>query len=107
LNVPMLLTKQKLVEAKPPSQRLKPRWNVLVEDLRLLASVALSHFIVWRTLRSRHSVNSARRREFKLLRGGKGSMSQPQSQVVHGFDWRANAVAKGNRVLSPKSKQGG
>ena len=62
----MLLTKQKLAEAKPPAERLKLRWNVVFEDLRLLASVALGHFIVWRTLRRRHSENSARRREFKL-----------------------------------------
>jgi len=102
----MLLTKQKLAEVKPPTERLKLRWIVLFEDLRLLASVALGHFIIWRTLRRRHSENSARRREFKLLRG-EGSMAQAQSQVVRGFDWRANAVANGNRVLRKSGKQGG
>ena len=102
----MLLTKQKLAEAKPPTERPNLRWNVLFEDLRLLASVALAHYIVWRTLRRRYRENSARRREFKLLRG-EGFMAQAQSQVVRGFDWRANAVANGNRVLRQSGRQGG
>jgi len=102
----MLLKKPKLAEVKPPADRLKLRWNVLVEDLRLLASVALGHFILWRTLRRRDGENSARRREFKLIRG-EGPTAQAQSQVVRGFDWRANAVANGNRVLRKSGKQGG
>ena len=91
-----MLHKGKLAEAKPPTQQNKLRWNVLLEDLRFLASVALAHFIVWRTVRRRYRENSTRRREFKLLRG-KGSLAQPEPQVVRGFDWRANAVANGNR----------
>jgi hypothetical protein len=102
----MLLKKRKLVEAKPPTERPKLRWNVLLEDLSFLASVALAHFSVWRTLRRRYKENSARRRKFKLLRG-EGSMAQAQSQVVRAFDWRANAVANGNRVLRQSGKQGG
>jgi hypothetical protein len=102
----MLLTKQKLAEAKPSAESLKLRWDVVFEDLRFLASMALAHFIVWRTLRRRHREDSARRRELKLL-PGTGSMAQAQSQVVYGFDWRANAVANGNRVLRHEGKQGG
>jgi hypothetical protein len=102
----MLLNKQKLAKAKLPRERPNLRWNVLFEDLRLLASVALAHYIVWRTLRRRYRENSARRREFKLLRG-EGFMAQAHSPVVRGFDWRANAVANGNRVLRQSGKQGG
>jgi hypothetical protein len=102
----MLLKTQKLAEVKPPRERLKLRWNVLFEDLRLLASVALGHFIIWRTLRRRHRENSARRRDFKLLRGEE-SMPQAQSQVMRGFDWRASAGTNGNRILPHRSKQGG
>ncbi len=93
--------KGKLAEAKPPRQQNKLRWNVLLEDLRFLASVGLAHFIVWRTVRRRYRENSARRREFKLL-GGNGSLAQPEPQVLRGLDWRASAVANGNRNFRPE-----
>jgi hypothetical protein len=96
-----MLHKEKLAEAKPPTQQNKLRWNVLLEDLRFLASVGLAHFIVWRTVRRRYRENSARRREFKLLRGN-GFLAQPEPQVVRGLDWRANAVANGNRIFRPE-----
>ena len=88
----MLLKNPKLAEAKPPTERLKLRWNVVLGDLRFLAVVTLAQFIVWRTLRRRDRENSARRKAFKLLRG-KGNLAQAQPQVGHGFDWRANAIA--------------
>src|SRR5688572_24141070 len=56
-----MLHKRKLAEAKPRTQQNKPRWNVLLEDLRFLASVGLAHFIVWRAVRRRYKENSARR----------------------------------------------
>jgi len=84
-----LLTKQKLAEAKPATQHLELRWNVLLEDLGFFTSVALAHFIVWRTVRRTFKENSIRRSEFKLIRGG-NSLAQAESQVVRGFDWRAN-----------------
>ena len=102
----MLLKNQNLAEPKPPTERQKLRWNVLLGDLRFLASVTLARFIVWRTLRRRCRENSARRREFRLLRG-EVSPAQAEPQVVQGFDWRANAVASGNRVLRKSGKQGG
>lgn len=93
--------KGKLREAKPLRQQNKLRWNVLLEDLKFLASVGLAHFIVWRTVRRRYRENSARRREFKVLRGA-GILAQPELQVVRGLDWRANAVANGNRNFRPE-----
>jgi len=78
-----MLHKRKLAEAKPRTQQNKPRWNVLLEDLRFLASVGLAHFIVWRTVRRRYKENSARRRKFKLLRGN-GPLAQPEPQVLAG-----------------------
>ena len=102
----MLLTKRKLAEVKRPTEPLKLRWNVLFEDLSFLATVKLAHFIVWRTLRRRYKENSARRKQFKLLQG-EGSVAQAGPEVVHEFDWRANAVANGNRDLRQGGKQGG
>jgi hypothetical protein len=99
----VMFHKGKLAEEKPTRQQNKLRWNVLLEDLRLLASVGLAHFIVWRTVRRRYSENSARRSEFKLLRG-KESLAQPEPQVVRGLDWPANTVANGNRNLRPERK---
>ena len=96
-----MLHKGKLEEAKPPTQQNKLRWGVLLEDLRFLASVALAHFIVWRTVRRRYRDNAARRREFKLLRGD-GSLARSEPPVVPGFDWRANVVANGNRNFRPE-----
>ena len=96
-----MLHKGKLAVAKPPAQQNKLRWNVLLDDLRFLASVALAHFIVWRTLRRRFRENAARRREFKLLRG-KGPLAQPEPQFVRGFDWRAVVVANGTRNFRPE-----
>ena len=93
--------KGKLAEAKPPTEQNKLRWNVLLEDLRFLASVGLAHFIVWRTIRRRYRENSARRKEFKLLRG-KGSLAQPEPQVMRELDWRANAVANANGNFRPE-----
>ena len=98
--------KGKLAEAKLPTQQNKLRWNVLLEDLKLLASVGLAHFIVWRTLRRKYRENAARRREFKVLRGA-GILAQPEPQVVRGFDWRATAVANGNGILGQIGRQGG
>ena len=92
--------KGKLAEAKPPRQENKLRWNVLLEDLRFLASVALAHFIVWRTLRRKYRENAAHRKEFKVLRGA-GILAQPEPKVVRGFDWRATAVANGNGNFRP------
>jgi hypothetical protein len=92
----VMLHKGKLAEAKPPTRQNKLRWNVLLEDLRFLASVALAHFIVWRTLRRKYRENAARRREFTVLRGA-GVLVQPEPHVLRGSDWRANAVANGNR----------
>jgi len=43
---------------------------VFVDDLYLLASLYLAHFIVWRTLRSQRKKNATRRGLFKLLDGG-------------------------------------
>jgi hypothetical protein len=85
---------------EPPRQQNKLRWNVLLDDLRFLASVGLAHFIVWRTVRRRYRENSARRREFKLLRGS-WPLAQPEPQAVRGLDWRANA-ANGNRNFRPE-----
>lgn len=102
----MMLEKRKLTEANPPTVQSKLRWNVVLKDLSLLAYVALAHFIVWRTLRRRDWENSARRRQFKLLRG-EGSLAQAQSQVVRAFDWRINATANGNLVLRQTGGQGG
>ena len=96
-----MVHKGKLAVAKPPTQQNKLRWNVLLEDLRFLASVALAHFIVWRTLRRKYRENAARRREFKLLRG-EGPVAQPEPSVVRGLDCRANAVANGNRNFRPE-----
>ena len=96
-----MLHKGKLAEAKLPTQQNKLRWNVLLEDLKLLASVGLAHFIVWRTLRRKYRENAARRKEFKVLRG-KASLAQPGPQVVRGLDWRANVVANGNRNFRPE-----
>lgn len=42
---------------------------ILLTDLRLLASLYVAQFIVWRTLRRRHLENLERRRNFKLLHG--------------------------------------
>ena len=102
----MMLKKQKLEAAKSSPQRVSLSWNVLLKDVRFLVSVALAHFIVWRTLRRRYRENTARRQQFKLLRGGT-SLTQPQSQVVRVLDWRANVVVNRNRVLSQRGKQGG
>jgi len=91
---------------EPPRQQNKLRWNVLLEDLRFLASVGLAHFIVWRTVRRRYRENSARRREFKVLRGA-GILAQPEPHVGRGLDWRANAVANGIEILGQSGKEGG
>lgn len=91
---------------KELSQKCQRGIVILINDLRLLASLYLAHFIVWRTIRRRFREKSARRREFKLLHG-EGSLAQAQTQVVRGFDWRANAVASGNRDLRQSGKQGG
>jgi hypothetical protein len=68
---------------EPPRQQSNLRWNVLLKDLRFLASVGLAHFVVWRTVRHRYRENAARREEFKLL-GGNASVAQPEPQVVRG-----------------------
>jgi len=47
------------------------------------------------TGRTRHAA------EFKVLRGA-GILAQPEPQVVRGLDWRANAVANGNRNFRPE-----
>lgn len=44
--------------------------GIFVDDLFLFASLYLAHFIVWRTLRRYRQENSARRKLFKLLKGG-------------------------------------
>ena len=93
--------KGKLAVAKLPPQHNNLRWDVLVEDLRLLASVTLANFIVWRTLRRKYKENAERRREFKLLRGD-GSLAHSEPPIVPGFDWRANVVANGNRNSRPE-----
>jgi hypothetical protein len=102
----MLLEKRKLAEVSPPTVQSKLRWHVVLRDLCLLWCVALAYFIVWRALSRRDRENSARRRQFKLLRG-EGSLAQAQPQVVRTFDWRIKAAANGNRVLSEAGKQGG
>jgi len=43
---------------------------VFVDDLYLLVSLYLAHFIVWRTLRRYRKENTARRKAFKLPDGG-------------------------------------
>ena len=96
-----MLHKGKLAEATPPTQQNKLRWDVLLEDLRFLASVTLAHFIVWRTLRRKYKENAARRKEFKLLRGN-GSLAHSEPPVVPGFDGRANVVANSNRNFKPE-----
>jgi len=102
-----MLNKRRLAVAKRPTERTKLHWNVLLGDLCFLASVALAHFIVWRTLRRRYAENSARRRQFKLLRGDP-TLAQTQPQVVRGFDWRANAVATGfGGSSTERCKEGG
>jgi len=103
-----LFTKQKLAEAKPPTERLKLRWDVLLKDLGFLAYVALAHFIVWRTVRRRCRENSVRRKKFNLLRS-ENSLAQTEPQVVRAVDWRISAVATGigARAATASCKEGG
>ena len=42
---------------------------ILLRDLRLLASLYVAQFIVWRTVRRRRLENLERRRNFRLLHG--------------------------------------
>lgn len=59
---------------------------ILLEDLRLLASLYVAQFIVWRTLRRRHLENLERRRNFKLLHGdGDASLLHAEGHVVNRF----------------------
>lgn len=51
------------------SQKWQQGVVILLRDLRLLASLYVAQFIVWRTLRRRHLENLERRRNFKLLHG--------------------------------------
>lgn len=85
-----------LAEVKPSAERLKLRWNVLLNDLIFLAFVSFAQFIVWRTLRRKYREDSVRRKQFKLLRG-EGSVAQAEPPVVWDFDWQANGVANGYR----------
>ena len=102
----VMLHKGKLAEAKPPTQQNKLRWNVLLEDLRFLASVGLAHFIVWRTVRRRYRENSARRREFKVLRGA-GASCQPELRVLGGLIGQRMPSQMAIENLGQSGKQGG
>lgn len=51
------------------SQKWQQGIVILLRDLRLLASLYVAQFIVWRTLRRRHQKTLERRRNFKLLHG--------------------------------------
>jgi hypothetical protein len=51
------------------SQKWQRGIVILLEDLRLLASLYVAQFIVWSTLRRRRMENLERRRNFKLLHG--------------------------------------
>jgi hypothetical protein len=79
---------------------------IVIADFRFLGSVVLAHLIVRRTLRRRFRENSARRKQFKLLQG-EGSVAQAGPQVVHGLNWRADAVAHGNAAQRRSGRQGG
>ena len=97
-----MLHKGKLAEAKPPTQQNKLRWNVLLEDLRFLASVGLAHFIVWRTLRrrygrTRHVVESSR-----LLRGEGVRWPNLEPQVLRGLIGERMPSQIGNRNFRPE-----
>jgi hypothetical protein len=101
----MFFEEPKLAEAKTVAPS-KVRWNVVWNDLYFLAYVTLAHFIVWRTLRCRDRENSARRRQFKLLRG-EGPLTQAQPQLVRAFVSQTNAVANRHLVLRQTERQGG
>lgn len=90
---------------EPPRQQNKLRWNVLLEDLRFLASVGLAHFIVWRTLRRKYRENAARRRKFKVLRGA-GVLVQPEPHVLRGLIGERMPSQMAIEILGQSGKQG-
>ncbi|HEY0546846.1 MAG TPA: hypothetical protein VGC91_15810 [Pyrinomonadaceae bacterium] len=66
----MLALKQNQPEPEASPRKAKLRWHVLLGDLSLLISLTIARFIVWRTLRRREHARTARRKQFRLIRGG-------------------------------------
>ena len=76
---------------KESSRQWKRGMVGFLNDLPLLVSLCIAQFIVWRVLHRRRKENSARRSEFKLLRG-EGFSAHAGQHLVGGFDWRAEAI---------------
>lgn len=69
----MLALRQKQPNREAPQQEVKLRWNDLLGDLSLVMSLAVAHFIIWRTLRRQRKERVARRKQFRLIQGSASS----------------------------------
>jgi hypothetical protein len=60
---------------------LKNKWIVLYEDLRLLASLYIAHFIVWRKVRTTRKERAVRLKNLKLIKGSTQSSNGRKAPV--------------------------
>lgn len=78
---------------------------VFLKDLRLLTSLYLAQFMVWRFLRRRRKENAARRKSFRLVQG-RASVNQAESYRVSRIDWLPKAVANTARATHRSVNEG-
>lgn len=102
----MLALKKKAPTPDAPPLKSRLRWEVLLGDLSLLASLTLARFIVWRTLRTRHRERVARLKKLRLINGGGQSSSDIQALQTAGIDEKGMSQAARAKQQRQVSSEG-